>query len=1268
MRTFVFTILAGLYGFLPLSKAQTISDGSQLNNIISSLSGRDADVILNSDITLPAAPDIINGSLTINGGSDKFSIKGNNLSGFKINGADSQLILRNLGMTGFNGEDTILKTTESAQIKSIENVNFHDNHIASLKNNLTGGLWNTDKEINKISGIFENNTITAGDESNTPSGYARGAVFYHNDYKSSIESVEGEFNNNTASSSLNSAQGGAFYINNGTINNLHANFKENNVASRTLYAEGGAFFNKGNITDLSGQYFNNNAVSEDNKATAGAIYNSGVIEKIHDSIFRNNYAQTDYQYNAQGGAIYGSTIRSGIDLLKNSLFENNYVINTGGNAYGGAIATDSDHYLNKIENSVFKNNYVQTDKEAKSAQGGALYLATKNQTFNIGANNGETLFSGNYVQDSSGNKTANALYLAGKKQNLNLMATAGGTLRFDDGIDSSQEYNLTIGGDSTGEIIVNDAIKNAAKVTVSDGVTLTVGIYTDSLGHREGSFDNTDFKLDNGTLNLENDQFQNLNFKSFSSTADAVIKFDANLATGESDRINATVTAGSELSIDKINLLGDGSQSIELFSGGNGPHINNLNNFAAFTKKFKYTFSRNDDGILRVADTIAISGLNAAVNDTTDIRSYSMTENEQPLANLGTLQGNGSKLTIIGNNYKLDGTNTANNGKFSGVEIKNGQNLVLENIAVIENFHSQNGGFVNNGGKLEITDTSFKNNTAENQGGAVWSDQDVTITATADKKVSFSGNTADGTSNAIHLANANAALNLNAGNNAVIAFDDAVSGKTGYSVNISGSETGKVILNNQIDGAGTITISGTKVLLQADHLLNGSGLVLKGGELRFDNGSSDSNIILASLTGGNGIIHFDVDTFQGKADTINVEDLFGTVKVVAHNIEPPVTKNSDSVAEKDLIKFAEVARHNEGLFEILRVEGSAYSWRAQSQTRDDGTTDWFMQIVSDADKRPIITAETVAYLGLNSAAFEQTRSVVRNVESKLAANMVRYNCCGGFYDRYYSGTPLINLWAAPVYNSVKIRKPTDFDADIYGLEAGADVQADPYNRYGIFASYRRGRYDFSGKTAWLNSLVSSDINIDSYLGGLYYRYSYGNFWAMGTIFGGIQQADIKTADGIKANTDAVEFGARISSGKAYNLRPGFTVEPGLSASYTQIAYDKIRDDYGKEAHFGNTAEIELEAGVKFEKSLLSDFEYNKIYFKPSLVQTIALDDKVKITGFNSSETLKDRTLGRIEAGFTTNLNDKWSAFGSAGYTFGNGYQDTAINIGINYAF
>ena len=75
-------------------------------------------------------------------------------------------------------------------------------------------------------------------------------------------------------------------------------------------------------------------------------------------------------------------------------------------------------------------------------------------------------------------------------------------------------------------------------------------------------------------------------------------------------------------------------------------------------------------------------------------------------------------------------------------------------------------------------------------------------------------------------------------------------------------------------------------------------------------------------------------------------------------------KTAIPLPKKDLIKFAEVARHNEGLFEILRVEGSAYSWRAQSQTRDDGTTDWFMQIVSDADKRPIITAETVAYLGL----------------------------------------------------------------------------------------------------------------------------------------------------------------------------------------------------------------------------------------------------------------------------------------------------------------
>ena len=54
----------------------------------------------------------------------------------------------------------------------------------------------------------------------------------------------------------------------------------------------------------------------------------------------------------------------------------------------------------------------------------------------------------------------------------------------------------------------------------------------------------------------------------------------------------------------------------------------------------------------------------------------------------------------------------------------------------------------------------------------------------------------------------------------------------------------------------------------------------------------------------------------------------------------------------------------------------------------------------------------------------------------------------------------------------------------------------------------------------------SKIDIDSYLGGLYYRYDKNNWWGFATtLFGSIQKADLKTDDGaVKTDTDGNQAG------------------------------------------------------------------------------------------------------------------------------------------------
>ena len=48
----------------------------------------------------------------------------------------------------------------------------------------------------------------------------------------------------------------------------------------------------------------------------------------------------------------------------------------------------------------------------------------------------------------------------------------------------------------------------------------------------------------------------------------------------------------------------------------------------------------------------------------------------------------------------------------------------------------------------------------------------------------------------------------------------------------------------------------------------------------------------------------------------------------------------------------------------------------------------------------------------------------------------------------------------------------------------------------MFVSYRNGEYDLSGKTSKFVDGIGSEINIDSYLAGLYYRYDKNNTWVL----------------------------------------------------------------------------------------------------------------------------------------------------------------------------
>ena len=527
-----------------------------------------------------------------------------------------------------------------------------------------------------------------------------------------------------------------------------------------------------------------------------------------------------------------------------------------------------------------------------------------------------------------------------------------------------------------------------------------------------------------------------------------------------------------------------------------------------------------------------------------------------------------------------------------------------------------------------------------------------------------------------------------------------------------------ISINNDIINAGEVTVEGTTLRFGAyqheDKTANnwdGHGRFVaslnKDGTVNLDaeavtslslnnaafdlyNEYQDTVNLKGWKASGNSFLHVDVDVENLTADMLNINgNVEGTTKLVLYP-----TSNKDIRGES--ILFAQSTNDTTGnadSFKVWRVYRSPYMFDVKHTPTGKNANQWELemgnQVNPDADQKPDerpdpevpdvkptptpdkatnpVYGEVVAYGALPAAALEQTRSVVDNVSGQAAGR--RSYCPGcGFYDYYWNGEAFRNLWVNPTYYTSNIDAPFDVDADIWGIEAGGDLQYDLNNKIGIFVSYRQGNYDMNGDSKHYYSTIGSEIDIDSYLAGLYYRYDRNNWYAFATLYGGIQQADIKTDDGVKSDTDGVEFGGSLEAGYDYNLTDTVYLTPSLGIFYTQVNYDDADDSVGKSASYDDVRQIELEAGVKLTKAFRLDEGYASVYIKPSVVQTIVDGDEVNITGLGKTNTLDDETLGRIELGGRYGFTDQLSAYGWANYTFGSDYDATTVGLGLNYAF
>lgn len=538
----------------------------------------------------------------------------------------------------------------------------------------------------------------------------------------------------------------------------------------------------------------------------------------------------------------------------------------------------------------------------------------------------------------------------------------------------------------------------------------------------------------------------------------------------------------------------------------------------------------------------------------------------------------------------------------------------------------------------------------------------------------------------------------------------------------SDDKTGTVFLADQIINA-DISLDNTTInLVQYNHA---DGVITSGGFGSDDTARSSlslNNTVLGMhnnyydrlqiknySAAGNTMLHLNIGQENGlwTSDVLNISgNISGQTNVIVYALSAANNLNASVVfasAPNDTVKNADA-------FKVYRVYGSPYMWTAvrNAKGETEGST-WYLVGNSKTNPNTTLPAapnapeliptlpdpepepqpeqkpepnpkptlpepnyesapEILTYAGLHTASVEQTRSIANNIKAKTAANKFFVGSCQGSYDEAYNGQPLKNIWTAPVFHTAVIDRPIEMDADIYGLEAGFDLQSDVYNQFGVFASYRRGSYDANGNGSRLYSSIGSQIDINSYSGGLYYRHDYRQLQIFATAYAGLQKADLKTDDGIRTDTDGTELGGNISLGYTAALNRTTVLQPEIGISYIQTDFDNIYDNVGKSARYDTIRHTELETGLKLEKYLPTDNGIAKIYIKPSVVQTFTSGDNLYVSGQSDIKTYHDTMFGRLEAGGRYAVNEKVSLHGFAAYSFSSAYRAGSFGISLNYAW
>ena len=798
-----------------------------------------SDMVMTGDITVSESLEVTGKANTLNMGKHVLSGNSGNTEGFSIFGGS--LTLTGGGtVSGFYRPDT-----------TPVSVSGNEYGIIDLRNDATLTMTDGDWTFSgNTSGVGSINALNSSISANVDK-----IVFENNISNAQSAGFRHQVSDNAYSETYATITANEIKFDNNEIKTVDSIPTEEDKTA--VVGSGAAVMNSGGTLSLLGAtntFTNNEMNAEIDSSRAYKVGGGAVINQSHQM--------------KNGPAIDSTMVIGKADGSSVNTFSGNTSSTNGGAIMNRAVDKDGNATLTI-------NGATTFSKNSATQNGGAIYnIQQTGRTATLNLNNGSSTFTGNETVEKGG-----AIYNAGSMT----LDHATFTKNSATGIERNHEgrggaiYNTGVE-----EIWSKPSDWGASSNGVMNISNTNFGVENDATSGNSalqgGAIFNNAANDSAGQMTLTNVNFYNN--KAFADT-DGSDGYASTLG-------GAVYNKGNMIINEDVVFKGNEAEGYNVEGGA-------IYNAADSLSDNELVFNNKATFISNIA-TDKNSG-NGAYGGAISTASYSKTT----FKDLATFTGNKAIATSVNKRWKLiDNTPTQVDvpTKSEGGALRNAGTVVFENGASFSGNEATYGAAIFNRGTVNLTDASFTNNKAGDEGGAIFTYGGTVNINAVNKDVVFSGNTANGQANDITsyggTVNFDAAASRNITLEGIQGPGGTVNKKGAGTLEISeyianqtvNVNSGELHLTTGVDNLynSTVTVASGAIINTIDDVINdysesinlADGAKVKG-DLNFTEGTADK------YAASSGVIKYMVSHLMGAASngskTIQVAGAGSTIDI-----------------------------------------------------------------------------------------------------------------------------------------------------------------------------------------------------------------------------------------------------------------------------------------------------------------------------------------------------------------------------------------------------